>query len=134
MNTFTKVSVRGCDECPLHVKRETSSLCTVSARELSGDLAQAPAWCPARGGVTVHLDEQPGDYHRWTERGIPALKPQLCKGEISACRRCTLRRKSVQRWFTEAGGVPRSAWTWAYEVNGEWVFHRPGCGPAKVAP
>lgn len=79
----------------------------------------------------MQLDELPGDYHRWTERGVAALKPQLCKGEISSCRRCVLRRKSVRRWFKDGTGR-RSVWTWVYEVNGEWVFERPSCGPRSA--
>jgi len=133
MTTFTKISIRGCDECPLHVMRETSSVCAVSDRELSGPLSQAPSWCPARGGVTVQLDELPGDYHRWTARGVAAVKPQLCKGEIFSCQRCALRRKSVRRWFKE-GSDSRSVWTWAFEVNDAWVFDRPGCEPSKETP
>lgn len=129
---FTKLLVRGCDECPLRSSIAELAACSIAERELTGDLTQAPTWCPARGAITIQLNELPGDFHRWGKRGDVSVKAQFSRGEISACIRCDLKRKASKSWFMR-DGKRQATWVWMYLVADAWTQDRPGCSPKKDA-
>ncbi len=128
--SFLSLLVNACDDCPLRACRGSGEpFCGAVDRDLQGALDTAPTWCPARGGIRIKLDEMPKDYHRWTERGESAIKPQMSRGEISTCKRCGLRRKAESIWRAVRGqSDKRKIWVWLFETpDGEWVSVTPTC-------